>query len=589
MILKQIQKETEEFTDQSIEIVRGFTFNQADTIRRIYHYYNSNYESGDTDSQGNKKYFYNISRNPCNVATKAVDFDTKNINIQTAPGGIPERTWYMERDLKFWMKDQNLGRVLNRLFFELPIFGSVVLKVINGKPYFVDLRNFIVEQSADDLGKANYIIEVHNYTPVEFRKIGKKKKWDKIDETITSFREMDEPYIKVYERYGEAEKMDEEENKSYPFKRIILADVGKDIYDERTKETTPHSGIILAEEEIEEIPYWEFHWEKMPGRWLGIGRVEIIFDPQIRVNEISNQQVKSSYWSTLRLWQTRDEGINRNLLTDVVDGEILNTEEPLNQVDMADRNLAAYNQEINRWLSNRDEVTIAYDVLRGERLPAGTPLGSARLAAGMAGAYFGQIQENIALDVKEFLYKVIIPQFQKENSQEHILRIAGEDLDKLNNLLINTKINKKQIDFVKKNGKLPDKRFVDLQKAIIGERVKQNKEQFVGVSKDFYKNLKYKIDIIITGEALDTRIRAMSLFAALQAVSADPTLLTDPVKKKLFYRYLEQGGISPVDIEPEMPIKGMEELARETGRAGGGISRPALIPGAVPGEVEARI
>ena len=79
---------------------------------------------------------------------------------------------------------------------------------------------------------------------------------------------------------------------------------------------------------------------------MGIGRIEILFDNQVRTNEISNQQAKSSYWSTLRIWQTRDEGINRNLLTDVVNGEILNVESEVSQIDMSDRNLAYYNQEI---------------------------------------------------------------------------------------------------------------------------------------------------------------------------------------------------------------------------------------------------
>jgi len=587
-MLKQIKSEIEEFESKSIEVVEGFSFNQKDTLNRIYLYYNSKYESGDIDDQGDKKYFYNINRNPCNVGTKAIDFDTKDINVQTASGGTSLKTWFFEKDLKFWMKDQNFGKVLNRIFQELPIFGSVVLKVINGKPYFVDLRNFVVEQSADTLDKSNYIIETHNYAPVEFRRIGKEKGWDNVDEAIEAFREMeDEPFIKVYERYGEVEEEDVEGNKSYPFKRIVLADVGKDIYDEHTRETTPHNGVVLDETKIEKIPYKEFHWEKQAGRWLGIGRVEVLFDPQIRTNEISNQQVKSSYWSTLRLWQTRDEGINRNLLTDVENGEVLHVEDELTQVDMADRNLAYYNQEISRWLGNRDELTFSYDVVRGERLPAGTPLGSARLAAGMVGSYFDQIRENVAIAIKDLLYEVIIPQFEKENSEEHILRIAGEDLDKVNNLIIEIQTKNKLFEFLVRERKLPNKIQFDLMKAAVVERVKRGKEQLLKIPTGFYKNVKYKIDIIITGEALDARVKSANLFAALQAVTADPTLLSDPTKKKFFYRYLEQGGISPIDFEPEIAPPNIGEVARKG--AGGGVSRPVMPTAPVGGAIETRI
>ncbi len=566
-MIELIKKEIDEFENESIEITEGFQFNQKETINQIYLYYNSKYLSGDIDDQGDKKYFFNITRNPCNVGTKAIDFDTKHIRILTAKGGNPLKTWFFERDLQFWFKDKNFGKVLNRIFYELPIFGSVVLKIINGKLYFVDLRNFIVEQSADSLDKANYIIEIHNYTPVEFRKIAQEKGWKNVEQTLDEFREMDEQFIKVYERYGEVE-----ENGEYVFKRVILADVGKDI--EENGEVIPHTGFVLDEEKIDELPYWEFHWEKIPGRWLGVGRVEILFDPQIRTNEISNQQVKSSYYSTLRLWQTRDEGIDRNLLTDVDNGEVLNVESEIVQIDMADRNLAYYSQEINRWLSNRDELTFSYDVVRGERLPAGTPLGSARLAAGMAGSYFDQIRENVAMDIKELLYRVIIPQFEKENRGEHYLRLAGEDLDKYNELLIEQKFQKELLRIIRRTGHIPYKEERELLRASIGERVKKGKEKLVKIAKGFYSDIKYKIDIVITGEALDTSIKAVNLFAALQAVTADPTLLTDPVKKKFFYRYLEQGGLNPIDFEPETSPPSIETL----GRAGGGVSRPVMPP-----------
>jgi len=194
--------------------------------------------------------------------------------------------------------------------------------------------------------------------------------------------------------------------------------------------------------------------------------VEILFDPQIRVNELTNLRVKATYWTALRLWQTRDEGVQRNLLTDVVNGEILNTEDPVTQIDMSDRNVAIYPAEINRWMSNRDELTVSYDVVSGARLPAGTPLGSAKLAAGMAGAYFGQIRENIALDVKTLLYEAILPQFEKDMTEEHILRIAGEDLDKLNNLLQIRELNNQIIKFVKKRGVIPPKGFIELKKVL---------------------------------------------------------------------------------------------------------------------------
>ena len=583
-MLKEIQTEKQEFENEDIQIVQGFTFNQKTTIEKIYLYYNSRYITGDQDMEGQKKFFFNIVRNPCKVTTKAIDFDTKHINIQTAAGGDPLKTWYFERDLKFWMKDQNFGKVLNRIFAELPIFGSVVLKVVNGKPQFVDLRNFIVEQSADTLNQANYIIEKHLYTPMEFKKVGTDLGWDNVEETLDLHHQMKgAPYIAVYERYGEEAKENAKGLKTYEFRRTYVADVGVDEVDQKTGDVAKYPGLDLKSDVVATHPYWEFHMEKIAGRWLGVGVVEILFDAQIRENEVTNLQSKALYWSSLQVWQTRDEGINRNLFTDVLNGEIMNVESEITKIDVSDRNLAGYTQETDKWMKNRDELTFSYEVISGERLPAGTPLGSARLAAGMAGGYFDQIQENIALEVKEFLYKIVIPQFGKENTKEHMLRLVGEDLDKIRRLIVNQKATNELFRFIARKGKIPNQIQYDLIKAALEERVNQDKEILVKIPKGFYDNLKYKIDIIITGEQRDSAVYAAALFAALQAVSVDPTLLTDPTKKKFFFKWLEQGGINPMDIESDVSKSLADKMTEMSPtRVGGGVSRPAPLAGATP-------
>jgi hypothetical protein len=288
-LLKQINLEKSDFENKEITIVSGYTFNQKDTIERIYRLHNSKYAGGEVDGDGDKKYFYNVVRNPCKITTKMIDFDTKDIKILTDSGGNPLTTWFYEKDLKQWMKEQDFGKVLNRIFEDLPIFGSAVIKVIEGKPHFVDLRNFIVsEASADSLDKANAIIERHLFTPYELKRTGIKMGWDesKINEAIEQHRGMKKPYIAVYERYGEVE-----ENNKYTYKRIFVADVGQDETDQRGG-ILYHSGIVFGETEVDNHPYYEFHINKMPGRWMGVGVIESLFDIQTRQNEIANLSAK---------------------------------------------------------------------------------------------------------------------------------------------------------------------------------------------------------------------------------------------------------------------------------------------------------
>ncbi len=581
-IKTQIEKEIKD-ANQDIDIVPGLKHNYRKVINRNYNYYHSNFESGEFDSQGFKKYFFNINRNPCNVSTKAIDFDTKDIVFQTAPGGDYLQTWFFERDLRFWFKDIGFGSVLNRIFEELPKFGTSVIKLIANKIYFVDLRNFIVDPYADTLEKAGYIIETHKYNLLEFEKIAEKQEW--CEEGVAKLKadlKKNKSFIRVFERYGL--------NENNKLSRIIIGEArneSDEMYKKSEEKIT--NGVELENEEIEKIPYWEFHWEKIPGRWLGIGRVEILYDPQIRMNEITNLKVLSSYWTSLRLFQSRDEGIQRNLLTGTRTGDILNVKSEITPVATEERNLHAYIQEESRWLGNRDEMTVVFDVIRGERLPAGTPLGAAQIAAGMAGAYFDIIRENIAMAVKEFLFNGVIPQFQKEATKEHILNLVGteDELVKLDKLIVNLTIRKRLTNLIKQ-GIFPQKEHLETLRQGVIEYLKNKKIRAIKIPAKFYENIKYKIDIVITGEQRDVRVQAANFFAALQAITADPTLLTDPMKKKFFFKWMEKGGLSPTDFEISETPQDVESFVQAKA-AGGGISKPVIPQIPIGGEMERKV
>jgi len=585
--LREVNKEMQEFRTQPVQVVPGLTFNQYETIKQIFFYYNSKFVTGDVDDEGDKKYFLNIVKNPCKVFSKAIDFDTKNVRLLTAGGGDPIKTWFMERDLKYWMRDQQFGKSLNRIFRELPILGTVVLKVVDGKPYFVDLRNFVVDQSADSLSEANYIIEKHNLTVGQFRKIGKQMGWAQadIDKTIEEFHNMkDTSHIRLYERYGELGVLNEDGASTYDHRRLFIADVGVDELDNYGRVTVQHSGVTLSNDPypVEKLQnlYWEFHAEKMPGRWLGIGVVESLFEPQVRQNELANLQSKTSYWAALRVFQTRDGAINRNMMSDVRNGEIINVDSEITQIDMSDRNLAFFNQEEQKWMRNRDELTFSYDVVQGERLPAGTPLGSAQLAVSQTLSYFEGIQENVALDIKEMLYAVVMPQFQKENTLEHTLRIVGQDLDQYIKMIKNEYVFKEVVRIAVEDGKILTKQETEALGLGIEAAIKDEKEKLITIPLGFYKNLKYDLDIDITGESVDTRVRSATLFAMLQAITADPTMTTDPVKRKFLYTMGEDGGVNMndyLDVATDTPEEAMPADQRKG--SGGGVSAPALGQG----------
>lgn len=568
-----IEQELKEFKEP-ITILDGWEYSQKDTVEQDICYYNSKYVEGDIDSDGLKLYFYNISRAACGTTTKAIDIDTKDFRLSNAPGGNALKTWFYERDLKYWLKSQQFGKVLNRIARELPQFGSVVLKYNNGDVHFVDLRNFICEQNADSLDLSNYIIEQHYYTPTEFKRVGKKKGWENVDKVIDLYRGSKEQYIRVFERYGEVE-----DNGFYDYKMVLVADIPTDIKKSDLARFEINDNIILGEKLVDRHPYKEIHINKIPGRWLGMGIPEILSENQIRINEIFNQQVKSSYWNSLRLWQTRDPGAGRNLLTDSQNGDILVIEDPLQPVDMQDRNLSHFVKEVEMWESNARSQTFSTDIMRGERTPAGTPLGAAQLSTAQAMSFFDQMREDYVLEIKDLFWRFVIPGFRKTSNKEHIVKIVGEDVQYINELIKQTNVDLRVKEYIRTTGKVPTTKEIEMFKKLEDVRNENVKERDWKIPEGWYKDIMFDFDIIITDESQSAAVLAQALIQAFQMIQADPTTLTDPVKKGLFSQYLEKIGINLYDIESKI-IKNDEPVMQPTGPAGGGVSAPGVMIGA---------
>ena len=267
-ILGQIQLELTRFSEP-IKVLDSWESDQKKLIEQAILYLNSKFVDGDIDELGFKRYFYNITKYSCGATTKAIDVDTKDIIFMTAAGGNPLKTWFLERDIRFWMKDKYFGETLNRICRELPIYGSVVLKMIKGECYFVDLRNFVCEQNADSLNNSNYIIEQYYYTPSEFKSVAKKKGWDEeqVEKILKIFTKSGEQYIRVFERYGEVEN----EDGLSDYKMVIVADIPNDVKNNPDVKYQLNSDIVLGEKLITTHPYFEFHINKISGRWLGVG------------------------------------------------------------------------------------------------------------------------------------------------------------------------------------------------------------------------------------------------------------------------------------------------------------------------------
>ncbi len=293
LILGRIRDEKERFLYQQVPLSAGYFFNQYQVIQRIENYFNSRFESGPLDDDGWTKPFYNINRKPCQIVTKEIDLDTKDIILRPVDGDF-ETAEIMSSELKQWMKDEGFAKDLNDFADVAPVYGSLVVKRPRKKGErlsIVDLKRFVLTNvSADTLAETD-TIETHCMSRDEFQR---HEGWDeaKKEDALALYDSLGRVDLDVDERYGwvkESELVADGSDTKMVYTKAVVTGATEVAYvGEGDKKTAVERGIVLYHEPFDpkDNPYREWHvGTKVPNRWLRMGFVELTFDAQVRINE----------------------------------------------------------------------------------------------------------------------------------------------------------------------------------------------------------------------------------------------------------------------------------------------------------------
>lgn len=609
-----VRQEINDFVNNYIEVVPGFNFNQYETIKRCHLYLNSKYYDESLFS-GREKIFFNVSKFRKDAAVKMIGIDTKDIRVFPNNPTSEWATFFLEQELKLWMKDNHMNQTLKDLADEVCTYGSVVLKKTPKGAVPVDLRRLFLDPTVRRIGKSRFVTIKHYFTPSELRK-KVKDGWNKqaIEDIILkkkgqkSFAPqsyenygvknpiISTPYIEVYERYGEldAQFFKGKNPNSDPIRSLaIVAEpflLGRD-----TKQIDYDDGSILylGEWVADEYPFKDFHYSQTRGRWLGIGVLEEMFPLQERFNEMANQKRIAMELSSMHIFQTADPTIVDNILTDLQSGDVIKTKTQGSLAPLVneERNMQAFVEEDKVYNTLADKVSSVNDTVSGAQLPSSTPATNAAIANSNSTSYFEVKRENFAIFLRGFFEEFVLPQVEKEISVEHMLRFSGDAdaIQQLDTAHTTVLINQAVIDYVLKNGVVPLPSEVEgLKNKVMQEIKRKGSNRFASIAKDFYKGMDYEFDIVIDDESQPVATLAQNTFQLLTAVAQNPTLLTNPVTKTLIFDWAEKVGISPIKLElaeaqqstqqPQQPQNGQSQPQGQQGQASLGTMAPAVTP-----------
>lgn len=480
---------------------RGYEFSQWQMINLIDLYWNSKFETGHIDSEGQRKISLNICRFRSDVAAKQIDLDTKNFTFIPDSHDKVWLTYIFQKDFHQWAKETYLGELINKCVEAFPRYGWVVLRKVKNELEFVPLQTIRNQQDACSLNDAAFVILEHpNMTRKEIQEMkrwdGEGVEYDK-DGRVTIYERYGHITVGEYKKHKGEEKQDGDDEKYIDTYAILTC--------EKDKNKKDADGHVLFIEEITERPFVEARWAEQHGRLMGVGEIENTLENQIGINMAINLHRKQLLWSSKKIFQSTSEGLARNLVRDVKDGDVLTIAPNGNvmPVDMSNRALGDFNAFTDALSRNADQKTFTYEVATGESLPSGTPFRLGVVMSNAVNSHFDMKREKLGFIFKKAIMELMLPQFKKELRNEHMVAILAneEGFTALRELLFTKMVNDAIKKSVFEKGKLPES--LDDIKATIRQNLNDVRHMFVKVLEAEYDTLKTSMTLTITGEEID--------------------------------------------------------------------------------------
>lgn len=572
-IYAQIRYEVDQFLYNFISPVPGYAFNQYQTIKRIFLYLSNKYENG-SFYLGREKLFFNIVTPPVEVATKMLSVDPKNIKLIPTDAESYFPTYLLEKELRQWLKDSEMGKILNQIAEEAPRYGSILLEKTKDGARVCDLRRTMLDPSVENAVDSRFITTIHYMSDVDLRNSG----WDEkaIELAIERFgntqaaQAMEDysgnlnmmrssPQIKVYKRYGEVPNYWLDDTSPMPKQgqptkmvRALFICAGPDVLQRNTSgQVVGELGVTLFKSVWRgKYPFKDFHYTKIKGRWLGMGVPEMLFDVQIRFNELKNQKRLSMELSTLHLFQTKDKSLVRNVLTDLENGDIMFSPNGVEPVSNEERNLPAFQQEEESYSNQVDKLSFAYEAIRGDNAQGDQTLGEVQIQVASATGVYGFKKKNLRYFLKGFFNDLVLPQLVKDLTPEHIMRFTGtaQELEKLDNAAAELYANEVIIKTAIEGGRIDQALQNTARQKAIKEYRSKGGNRFLRLKEQYYKDAKFDFDFDIENQDTDPN-KLLGGIETLFGFLQNPAVLQDPRLKMLFYQAAEQFGISPAEVE----------------------------------------
>lgn len=551
-----------------------------DDINKIYAYLESKHWTGETDSQGREKPFFNIVLAARNIYYRATDIDRKNITVKATKVKDTIPAFVASVHIQDWMRRENFGAFLNDWGLELSAFNSTVVKFVESQG---KLHKMVVPWSrliCDQVDFAsNPKIELIELTEAQLYQRVQTHGYDadmveKLCEAVAareltdhSVQDQKTGYIKLYEVHG-----------NLPLSYITGKDGDEDTYEQQmhvisfvaSKEKGHFDDFTLVAGREEQDPYMLTSLLPNTDGSVSLnGSVKNLFQAQWMMNHTTKGIKDQLDVANKHIYQTADARfVGRNVLTAIESGDIMIHElnKPLTLVNQAAQNITAQESYMNMWKGLSSEINGVSESMLGQNPPSGQAWHLQEALLQESHSLFELMTENKALHLEEMFRRFVIPFIKKQmDSKEEISAVLeAHNITKIDSIYIPQeavrRYNSKAVESVL-NGEIPP----PFDPAVAQQDVKQsmaplgNQRFFVpdDISsktwKDVTKDLEWELEIDITGEASDKNTILTTLNSMLVTI-LNPLYAGNQQAQMVVGKILQQTGVmSPLEIAAAPP------------------------------------
>jgi hypothetical protein len=576
--IRLVRLEKTQWEDAVVFVTDRVAFQMRNLIRILRKNYWGVYDEPIDPTTGRKKIWYPITEEMVNAVVRAIDLDTKDVNIRAKNSKGYATAPVIRAIVRDHLTKTYFGEDLDMTELQGAMDGTVVWKTWKEnrkvKRRIVDLLNFYIDPQAESIQQTPSVIERAVLTKAE---VISHTGWMNRD-MIMGVKDVpptdnnlamnytsggtrgETELVDVYERWGLMSEYlitGKKEDKSKEVEgHIVIANLDNNqpvVLLVEKNNTKDSEGNIIK-------PYEEWRLLKVNGRWYGRGIAERVMMLQTWMNTVINTRINRHYLSQLGLFKIRrGSGITPQILSKFPsNGAVLvNSMDDLQQFVIQEASQSSYSDEQNiRDIAVR--LTSAFEVVTGEGLPASTPATNVVIQDRNARSAFTMIKESLGSFLQRWVDRHLLRLLAETLNTEEVFRILGDD-DKANDYIERVALYHadKQLEELRARGIVPTPEEIVVAIDAAKERLRKRGELFIEPIKELAVN-NVDTKVYVTNEELDVSVMIQNLTSILPMV---PEL-----QNQIARQIMDLMGLDMPPLPPRQnPIMGGKEKQRAQG------------------------